>query len=44
MSFSMDFTIPVGWGILTVEDMHQAKVRSNSKDFSKNKGAEAALP
>ena len=42
MSISMEFTFPVGLGILTVEDMHQAKVRSNSKDFSKNKGAEAA--
>ena len=39
MSISMEFTFPVGLGILTVEDMHQAKVRSNSKDFSKNKGA-----
>ena len=42
MSIGMEFTFPVGLGILTVEDMHQAKVRSNSKDFSKNKGAEAA--
>lgn len=43
MSVSMDFTIPVGFGVLTVESYAQAQQRSDIDDMKKNKGREAAI-
>lgn len=41
MSVSMDYTIPLGFGVLTVEDYAQAKQRAQTENLSKNKGHEA---
>ena len=42
MSVSMDYKIPVGFGVLTCENYAQAAQRSQTEDVSKNKGHEAA--
>ena len=41
MDLSVDFNIPIGFGILTCYDLEQAKIRSDINQ--KNKGQEAAL-
>ncbi len=43
MTLSMDYTIPVGFGVLTVDDHIQAQQRSSVEDLKKNKGCEAAV-
>ncbi len=43
MSVSMDFTIPIGFGVLTVENYLQAQQRSGTEELKKNKGCEAAI-
>lgn len=42
MDISMEFTIPIGFGILTVENEQQAVARSQLGPNARNKGAEAA--
>ena len=41
MDLSVDFNVPIGFGILTCYDFEQAKIRSDIN--KKNKGQEAAL-
>ena len=41
MDLSVDFNIPIGFGVLTCYDLEQAKIRSDINQ--KNKGQEAAL-
>ena len=41
MDLSVNFNIPIGFGILTCYDLEQAKIRSDINQ--KNKGQEAAL-
>ena len=41
MNASLDYSIPVGFGILTTESIEQAIERAGTK--AGNKGAEAAL-
>ena len=41
MDLSVDFNVPIGFGILTCYNLEQAKIRSDIKQ--KNKGQEAAL-
>ena len=41
MDLSIEFNIPIGFGILTCYDLEQAKIRSDINQ--KNKGQEAAL-
>jgi len=41
MDLSVDFNVPIGFGILTCYDLEQAKIRSDINQ--KNKGQEAAL-
>ena len=41
MDLSVDFKVPIGFGILTCYDLEQAKIRSDINQ--KNKGQEAAL-
>ena len=41
MDLSVDFNIPIGFGILTCYDLEQAKIRCDINQ--KNKGREAAL-
>ena len=41
MDLSVDFNIPIGFGVLTCYDIEQAKIRSDINQ--KNKGQEAAL-
>ncbi len=43
MSVSMDYTIPLGYGVLTVEDYAQAKQRVQIDNLKKNKGFEAVM-
>lgn len=43
MSISMDFTIPLSFGVLTVENYTQAQQRSDTEDMNRNKGYEAAI-
>jgi len=43
MTVSMDHTIPVGFGVLTVENMQQARHRSGTQYLHRNKGYEAAI-
>ncbi len=43
MSVSMDYTIPLGFGVLTVENYAQAEHRSGIADRNNNKGCEAAI-
>ncbi len=42
MDISMEFMIPIGFGILTVENEQQAVARSQLGPSARNKGAEAA--
>jgi len=42
MDISMEFTLPIGFGILTVENESQAIARSQLGPNARNKGAEAA--
>ena len=42
MDLSTEFTLPVGFGILTVENEAQAQARSQPGPNARNKGAEAA--
>ena len=41
MDLSVDFKVPIGFGIITCYDLEQAKIRSDINQ--KNKGQEAAL-
>ena len=41
IDLSVDFNVPIGFGILTCYDLEQAKIRSDINQ--KNKGQEAAL-
>ena len=41
MDLSVDFKVPIGFGVLTCYDLEQAKIRSDINQ--KNKGQEAAL-
>ncbi len=41
MDLSVDYLVPIGFGILTCYNLEQAKIRSDIKQ--KNKGREAAL-
>ena len=41
MDLSVEFNVPIGFGILTCYDLEQAKIRSDINQ--KNKGQEAAL-
>ena len=41
MDLSVDFNVPIGFGILTCYDLEQAKIRSDINQ--KNKGQEAAF-
>ncbi len=42
MDISIEHAIPIGFGVLTVENIEQAKARSGISEANKNKGGEAA--
>ena len=42
MDISIEHAIPIGFGVLTVENIEQAKARSGISEMKKNKGVEAA--
>ena len=43
MDISTKFTTPIGFGILTADNMNQAVARSRAEQLDLNKGAEAAV-
>ncbi len=43
MAVSMEHSLPVGFGVLTVENYVQAEQRSSIENLQKNKGCEAAI-